>query len=36
MQIGNEAEFNGVKMDSLDGFIRNREKCVILLPGWLK
>ena len=35
-QIGKEVEFNGVKMDSLDGFLRNKESCVVLLPELIR
>lgn len=34
--VGTKMQFNQTKNDPIDGFIKNREECLILLPGVYK
>jgi len=35
-KIGTKVNFNSLKYDSMDGFIKNNEECMIMLPSVYK
>ena len=34
--IGQKVYYNSLKHDPFDGFIKNKEECIIILPGVMK